>query len=195
MVMAPVDRDVAPLGYDAARHRHEADRDAAGHFVLDGLRGDIAHGAIQPNAWQRGHQRERPESRRLRLRFAALEQRTADAAACLCRIHEECADPRRFPRRIERRGVALPVRIAAEQRAAAAPASATDQRAFALRYEVGAIEDQLSIQTECTGQRGLDLGGIVVAGAQRPRGPRDQCGDGRAVVESRDPQLERGRLR
>ena len=145
----------------------------------------VAVSRVQTRAGQRGHHLVAAEAAGSGLGFAALEDRGAEAATCVRRIDEECANLRCIDRGIELGLVASRTRITAEQRAPLAPAAAGDELAVRFRDEVGAIQDQLRVDAERAAQRAFDLRRRVVIGAELARGARDQVDELGLVVERR----------
>src|SRR6202034_3200114 len=69
-------------------------------------------------------------------------------------------------------------------------AAATDQPAVFFDRKISPVRQQLSIDTERTAQRALDLGGPVVVRAQPPGRPDDQRLDLRDVGEGGRAQCD-----
>jgi len=134
----------------------------------------VAERLVQAHAGQCPHELEAAEAASAGLAFAALQQRPADAAAGMIGIDEKSADLGRIDLRVELARVALGVAVATEQRTAVAPTAAADQLSFQLHDEVGAILDELRIDSECTAQRPLDLLRLVILRSELAGGARNQ---------------------
>jgi len=88
-------------------------------------------------------------------------------------MDEEGADLGRVRLRIELGGIAIGARVAAEQRASAAPAATGRETARRLDDEIAAVVNELRIDSERAAQRAFDLRRRVVGAAQaRARRPR-----------------------
>ena len=69
---------------------------------------------------------------------------------------------RRIDPGVEFGGIALAMRIAAEERSAPASSAAANGAAFELDHEVTAVVDELRVNTESTPQSAFDLLGSIV---------------------------------
>eukprot|EP01031_Cornospumella_fuschlensis_P048745 gene48744-59685_t len=106
--------------------------------------------------------------------FAGLQQQAADAAAGPAGMDKEGADARGVTSRIEVVVLALAIAIATVDGLSAAPAAAGDELVLSLDDEVGAVLDQVAVDTEDGTDGGLHLRFGVPGGLQAADGEGDQ---------------------
>lgn len=160
---------------------------------IGALPGDVAVGRVERNACERGAHFEAREACLLRGMLAGREQKRADAAAGPLRMDEERPDLRRIASRIEEGVLARRPAVAAKQGSPAAPAAAANDAAGLAggdHGEVGAIGNQLAVDTVNLRKRGLDLLAGVVGAVQAADRNLDQFRERGRVVRSGQPERE-----
>ena len=164
-------------------HRDEVDLHAA--EVVDlGFAREVACRQVELEPRARGHQLQRLEASRARLRLADLQQLAAETAAGPVGMDEEGADAGGLGLGVELLGAGAMIGVRTEQGLAPAPAAAGDRLACVLGHPVGAVGDQAGVDPEGALQRRFDLGGGVLADRQAARRKRDQPGERRGRLRA-----------
>lgn len=139
------------------------------------FQGSIATCAVERDAGEGGAHFKARETGLERGCLTGFENQRTDAAANPIGMHEEGADFGGVRGWIEEGIFARDPDVAAVQRLTSAPAAAADDYpAAGFRDEIGAVGDELAINSEDFAQSGVDLLRTVVAGLQATDGGVDE---------------------
>ena len=148
----------------------------------------IATGKVERDAGERGSHFKTGKAGGARGGFAGVEDFAPEAAAGPIGVNEEGADFGGVDRGIEKIWFADGGAVAADEGFAMTPAAAADQHSGAggacLGDQVGAISDELGVETEQRAERAIDLFGCVVVSLQAAHRGFNQCTQRGLVVVS-----------
>lgn len=135
---------------------------------------EVTVSPVKPYARQGGHQGRRLEAMAAGFGFTTTQQSAPDAAPCPTRVDEEGANPGGLVPGIKPLRFTCEVGVASKERSPKTPAPTPNHLATRFGHEIGAIADQLRIDTPGTFQRGLDLFRRIVGERQCSRGLGNQ---------------------
>lgn len=160
---------------------------------------EIAAGAEQFGASKGGAHLETVEAGGFGRTFAGIQQKSPDAATSPVWVDEEGADLGRIATRVKEVVVAVGPLVSTVEGFTLAPPATGDDGRLSLRFsraildnQVGAVCDELGIDTEDGGQGPFQLRGCVVQGLQASDGRVDERTKDRKICELSGTDAEIG---